>query len=164
MLWALRLEKSKPLWLRIVDSLLPSGLTFTYLLKSKPTKDMIDKYCPSLPQFYKDIVTVWRESQENVIIGSKEQIKDECIWLNAKIKANNRPMYNLNCIQKGILQIKDLLSNEGEIMSHTEINTKYNTKLTFLDSLQIRLTLQHDWKLILTDTLPENKASESMLK
>ena len=59
MLWAIRalkFEKSEPLWVRIVNNLLPNGLTFPYLLKTRPTEKILSTYCPHLPIFYKEIM------------------------------------------------------------------------------------------------------------
>jgi hypothetical protein len=65
-------------------------------------------------------------------------------------------------MRKDILYIKDIVDNEGNILDHIAINTKYNSSLTFLDSLKIRLTIPHDWKDMLKDKIPENKENDLM--
>jgi hypothetical protein len=77
-LWAIRalkFEDKTPLWVRIVNSLLPTGITLNYLLKCKPTKKMLETFCPYLPVFYKEIVLNWTELNKQVNYITKETIK-----------------------------------------------------------------------------------------
>jgi exonuclease III len=159
MLWAiraLRLEEKDPLWLKIVDNLLPSGLKFTYLLKSRPTEKMLNDYCPYLPTFYKQIILNWRKVKETYKIDNKEKIRNECIWLNDKIKTKNIPLYCGPSMRKGIKYISDLLSPEGNFLDHTQLNQKFTTTWTFLDILKVRLTIPSEWKNILLSNQEEN--------
>jgi hypothetical protein len=89
------------------------------------------------------------------VIQNKNQIKNECIWLNEKIKANNKCLYSEYNLKKGILYISDIVSNDNSFLSHTDINIKYNVTWTFLDMLQIRLTIPHEWKKTLAGEKPE---------
>jgi exonuclease III len=159
MLWAiraLRLEETQPLWVRIVNKLLPNGLTLPYLLKSRPTKKMLTTYCPSLPDFYKEIILTWRKVNNMARTDNIEQIKNECLWLNEKITAKNIPLYCGISLQKGIKYITDLLSPDGSFLDHTEINRKFNTNWTFLDLLRVRMTIPNEWRKILLSDQEEN--------
>jgi exonuclease III len=152
LLWAIRalkFEESKPLWTRIVDTLLPNGITFTYLLKSRPTKEILSKYCPNLPEFYKNIILTWTDLNDKATVITKETILNTPIWLNKAIVAKNVPLYCGNSASNNILYIKDILNTEGQFMSHLDINRKYNSRCTFLDILRIRLTIPHSWKMII---------------
>jgi hypothetical protein len=158
-LWAtraLRLEGKDPLWLRIVNNLLPGGLTFTYLLKSRPTDKMLKNYCPNLPTFYKQIIINWRKVNNTIKIDNKEKIKNEGIWLNEKIMTKNTPLYCGPSMRKGIKYISDLLSPEGNFLDHIQLNIKFNTTWTFLDILKVRLTIPSEWKNILLSVQEEN--------
>jgi hypothetical protein len=74
---------------------------------------------------------------------------NECIWLNEKIVVNSSPLYCISSIRRGILQISDLFTPSGNLLSHTEINEKHNSSMTFLDLLRIRMMIPHEWKEIL---------------
>jgi hypothetical protein len=87
---------------------------------------------------------------------TKEQIKNECIWLNDKIKTKNVPLYCGTSLHRGIKYISDLLTPEGNFLDHLEINRKFNTNWTFLDLLRIRMTIPNEWKKILLSDLEEN--------
>jgi hypothetical protein len=90
-LWAIRalkFEDQDPLWVKVIDALLPKGVTFCYLLRCRPNKKILDKFCPDLPKFYKNIILNWTNVNEYPIILTKDTIKQECIWLNSKITIN----------------------------------------------------------------------------
>ena len=59
-------------------------------------------------------------------------------------------------MRKGILQISDIVNEEGNLMDHVTINRKFNTTWTFLDLLKVRLTLPNKWKKMLLNLTPEN--------
>ena len=59
-------------------------------------------------------------------------------------------------MRKEVLYISDILDITGTMMDHVAINRTYNTTLTFLYLLRIRLTIPHDWKEILAGNIPEN--------
>ena len=76
MLWAIRslkYEDTDPLWLHIVNSLLPDGITFTCLLKTRPSRKTLDDVCPNLPKIYKEIVLNWEKTAGNVETDRKEK-------------------------------------------------------------------------------------------
>jgi hypothetical protein len=158
MLWAIRAlkkEGTEPLWIHIVNSLLPEGITLTYLLKTRPTKKVLDKICPNLPSFYKDIILNWENAIDLVDIDRKEKILKECLWLNKKIQVKGEPLYCNHSIRKGLLYISDIVDKYGKMLDHITLNDKFGTTLTFLDILRIRLTIPHEWKLMLLETTPE---------
>jgi exonuclease III len=159
-LWAIRalkFESCNPLWVKVIDALLPKGVTLCYLLRCKPNKKILDKYCPDLPKFYKNIILNWSEINDFPNILSTDTIKNECIWLNRNITINNQPLYNQNALTKHLWFVSDIIDEENSFQNHVEINRIHGTKCTFLDMLQCRLTLPHLWKLILIGEGPENK-------
>ena len=166
-LWAIRALKTehlKPLWTRIVDKLLPTGISLTYLFKCKPNKKFLDTYCPDLPIFYKDIILNWSEINKDIKFKTKESIKQEPLWLNYNIIAGREPMYNPHAASHKILYIADVLNANEDFASNLELNTKYHTNLTFLDTLKIRLTIPHEWKQILLGKTEEIKTDELLHK
>ena len=162
-LWAiraLRFQDKTPLWVRIINRLLPTTLTFNYLLKCRPTKDMLNTYCPNLPQFYKDIILNWTEVNSKIKYTTHETISKEGIWLNKLISASNVPLYNEHAMRNNIWYISDILDDNKNILGHNELNLKFNTRLTFLDALKLRLTIPGEWKRILANIDMEIKTDE----
>ena len=158
-LWAIRalkFEDKNPLWIKVVDALLPTGITLCYLLRCKPNKKILDKFCPELPKFYKNIILNWSEICDSPNTLTIETIKQECIWLNKNITLNNQPLYNQNALTRHLWYVTDFLDNNNIFQNHVDINRLHGTRCTFLDTLQIRLTLPRLWKLILQGEAPEN--------
>jgi hypothetical protein len=166
-LWAIRalkFEQIEPLWVRIVNELLPEGITFFYLLKCKPTKAMLDTHCPNLPIFYKNILVNWTEVNKDILYLTKESIKNECLWLNYRITVKDKPLFCEQSIRKGLFYISDILNADNEIISHTELNRIHGTNFTFLDILRLRLTIPSEWRKILQGEKEEIKTDEILLK
>jgi hypothetical protein len=166
-LWAiraLRYEESNPLWIKIINTLLPDSITLCYLLKSHPTREYLDKYCPNLPEIYKNIICTWSVVNENVSYITKESIKEECLWLNKHISANKTPIYIPLAIRNNILYVKDLLDDHNEFLSITDLNRKFTVNLTFLDVLKMRLTIPRLWRNILKGDAPETKTDMLLYK
>jgi exonuclease III len=161
---ALRKTNKTPLWVNIVNNLLPNGTTLNYLLKCNPNKKALDTYCPDLPVFYKNIILNWAEVNDLPKYLTVETIKDEGIWLNSKIMANNKTLYNEHAMTKNILVISDVLDDDLNFSSHTDINANMAARLTFLDMLQVRLTIPHHWKKILNDKELEEPVDERLYK
>jgi hypothetical protein len=66
-LWAIRAlkhEEKNPLWVKVINALLPKGVTFCYLLRCRPNKKILNSICPNLPVFYKEIILNWNEINE----------------------------------------------------------------------------------------------------
>ena len=164
-LWAIRalkFEGKKPLWVSIVNELLPKGITFYYLLKCKPTKKILDSYCPDLPIFYKNIILNWTEVNKDISYVTKDTIRQEAIWLNQLITVKDKPLYCEQSIRKNIYYISDILADDNKLMNYTEINRKYGINYTFLDILRLRLTIPHEWRQILAGEITENKKDENL--
>lgn len=61
---------------------------------------------------------------------------------------NSTPFY---LVKKGIKSINDLCNNEqGRLSSHTELTNRYQIRCTFLDALQIRLSIPLHWRSAIT--------------
>jgi hypothetical protein len=166
-LWAIRALKMTnkiPLWVRIVNSLLPRGITFNYLLNCKPTKKALDTYCPHLPTFYKNIVLNWAEVNSSTEYTTIDTIRNEGIWLNRKITVNNNTLFCENAMLNNIHLLSDVLDDRNVFLSHVDINNRSNARLTFLDMLKIRLTIPQQWKNILQNKEQEIHTEENLYK
>ena len=54
-------------------------------------------------------------------------------------------------VDKGILEIRDLLDQNGMFYDHTQLKLKYGINCNFLNVLQIRQSIPHSWRKLLTD-------------
>jgi hypothetical protein len=161
-IWAIRCLKNEnedPLWVHLVSSMLPTELTLTFLLKSRPNEKDLSKYCPNLPLFYRNIIINWVKVKSK-ILTTKEQIKNECIWLNNFILSNNNTLYSAVNIKNKLCSIKDICNENGSWKNLHQINTEFKTNLNFLDFLRIRQCIPYTWKQILNNNTLEDKSTE----
>ena len=93
LMWAIRClkyESLNPLWSQLVSEYLPDGLTLESLLKSRPSAECLTRECCDLPVFYGDIIHSWVKIKNMWKIKTKEQVKQEYLWLNSFISVNKK--------------------------------------------------------------------------
>jgi hypothetical protein len=139
--------------------MLPKELTLTYLLKSRPSMKDLNEKCPNRDNFYKSIIDNWTKIK-NKLLTTKEQIKNECIWLNNLISSKGKPLYSTSCLRNNMHYIKDLYTKDGIFKSLEQLKTDYNQNLNFLDILRIRQCIPLKWKQILSNDVKEDKTTE----
>lgn len=102
----------------------------------------------SIPPFYQDVHKYWSELQ---IVNSKdrETLLCQIIWNNRYINTRILPLSCEKWLKKGIIYIKDILTESGEIMNHTEINNRYGVGCNYLNMLQIKYKIPLQWREIL---------------
>ena len=67
----------------------------------------------------------WSELQE-IRIPTVEIIHNQTIWENRYITISNRPYIWSNWAAKGIVQIHDIIKENGDFLNHSEIKKKYD--------------------------------------
>ena len=161
-LWAIRCLKNEdesPLWAHIVSAMLPNELTLGYLFKSRPSIIDLNEKCPNLNIFYKNIIVNWTKIKCKTLT-TKEQIFNECLWLNNLITINGKTLYSQSSLRNNLLLIKNLYTIEGNFKTSEQINLEFNLNYTFLDLLRIRQSIPHHWKQILNNNIREDKTTD----
>ena len=72
----------------------------------------------TLPKFYQECLCEW--VSYNVDISgpsSYSQVLNEIIWNNKFIRINDRPLYRIKIINKGILKLGDILTSDYKLKS-----------------------------------------------
>jgi hypothetical protein len=161
--WAIRCLKNEslnPLWVQLVNKMLPNELKLPYLLKTRATSKCLIDHCPNLPNFYKDIILTWSAIRNTIPTSTKEQIKNEGLWLNKNIICNKKTLYCKRSLNNNLLYIKNILTEENTFKDLESINNEYKVQWNFVNYLGIRQSIPHNWKLILNNTLKEDKTSD----
>lgn len=88
--------------------------------------------------------------------SDEASIRRELLWNNKFININgNLPQWKV-CISKDITPVNDIChQREGRLLSHTEIADRYKVRCTFLDTLQLRLSIPLNWRQALSDSWTE---------
>ena len=161
-IWAIRCLKNEledPLWVHIVNSMMPNELNLPFLLKTRPTENCLKDHCPNLPKFYVEIIKTWTKVRENPVITTIEQIKNECLWLNTYILANNATLYNRKCLLNKLCYMLDILDDNNNFKKLDQINNEYNVKLNFLEYMRLIKSIPYTWKQILKHNVMEDNTT-----
>ena len=75
------------------------------------------------------------------------QIYDQCLWDNSFILTENKPIFNLSSINKGILKVSDILNESGNLMSWQSGKSKYNLdNKDFMSWIGLIESIPQKWK------------------
>ena len=110
----------------------------------------VEFLCLNIPDFYKEILAAWKQFKMAFLPSNTFEIRKEVIWFNPFIRIHGKSIFYKTWYDKGIKYINDLVNENGEFLSHEEINAKYHLQVTFLDIFSIRSAIPHKWKELLT--------------
>ena len=79
------------------------------------------KYIDGLPLFYKDILTFFTELKN---LYSYDSMQDLVLFNNKEILVGGRPVFIKEWFDSNILNIRDLLNSNGQLLSFQEFNDK----------------------------------------
>jgi hypothetical protein len=115
----------------------------------------------NFPNFYWLMLKTWFgiKKTTNQIINPLD-VRRECLWLNENIKVNKKQIKWKLWNEKGINQIHDIVNSQGQFLTVTEIEQKYNLKCNFLSYNKLKDAIQNEWRKILkTMKVVENTIS-----
>ena len=98
--------------------------------------------------FWADVLKSWYEYTES-IPESKDQILAQQIWVNSSIRIDDKPVYWKNWADKGINLIKDLVANNGDFLSHRQLNSKFEKNFPFTEYFGLMQAIPQKWKAII---------------
>ncbi len=70
-------------------------------------------------------------------------ILNESLRVNDNIMVNKTYLYFKSWENNGILQVRDILNENGEFLKHEELKQKYNITITFLQTIQVQKAFHH---------------------
>ena len=79
----------------------------------------------TFPGSYQELIELWCKisyQEPSDII----QIYNQCLWNNSFVLTQGKPIFNLSFINKGILNVSDILNESGNLMSWQSGKSKYN--------------------------------------
>ena len=138
--WLKRLiDNSTAKW-KAIPLKLAKKINIKLLLKMRLDQNSPILY--TMPTFYSNIIKYWnkiRDKPENI-----QDYTEEIIWNNTLIQVDKRSIYWTQWINNGILQIADLINNNNEIISLTDlqnmgIKTNFLTRQQLINSIPTEL-------------------------
>jgi hypothetical protein len=96
-------------------------LKFPKNMNSIPMYNLkVDDYPNWEEPFYKELLTMWA-SLHYTEPEDPIEIRQQTIWLNSNIKIDNKVIYYKEWQQKGIIKIKDIVNDKGQLMTKENI-------------------------------------------
>ena len=74
---------------------------------------------------WEDAAKSWFEFKEKL---TEDGLKwEDIIWFNSEIRINNKPVFDKMLFDKGLIRVKDLCNNRGNLMDAQELLDKFGT-------------------------------------
>jgi hypothetical protein len=115
----------------------------------------------NFPDFYWQILKCWCEVKNfNNEIITPIEIRRQCLWYNKNIKVNKKEIWSQKFREHGINQIHDIVSIDGNFLTHKELETKFDFKCDGLKYNSIKDAIPIQWrKTIKTMKVPQDAIS-----
>ena len=99
--------------------------------------------------FWAQVLKSWSKVNFCRVSVNKNDIFNQIIWLNSEILLQGVPVKWEHWIQKNIVKIKDLYSDDNMLKSHQELNVNW------LEYLQLLSSIPDDWKKCIGENLED---------
>ena len=106
--------------------------------------------------FWTQILEAWCELNYTETITEVEMIRKQILWFNSCIRIGNKPVIWKDWIDKGIMYIKDIVTDTGEMANFADLNIDW-FKLNMLYS-----ATPTGWKQVLKNADNQNKEWENL--
>ena len=112
-----------------------------------------------LPLFYKDVLDAWQRIVAHTPL-SKNDVENEVIWNNRFITIAGKSVFFRPWYEAGVKYIKDLMSEDGNLLTFNEFQCKFCIKTHFLQYLGLLNAIPTSWKKLLKGTYGETETND----
>ena len=98
--------------------------------------DEIQSRCTN--KFWWDVLEAWKNFISQLVPKSASDIMGICIWNNRNIKINISPVFYRRWYNKNIHFIRDLISENGLLLTYEQFQEKYNARTNFVEFMGIK--------------------------
>jgi exonuclease III len=145
-LWIHRLSEKEGNWSSYIKEKLPLNNLEYFKNCSINFCDIPKK--PHKDSFWSEAMLQWcilNQEHTNKKDWTIEEIKKENIWWNSNIKIGKKVIEYKKWANSGILQINHLLKDNGEWLTHQELERKYKIKIPFTQLYGIQTAIKTKW-------------------
>jgi exonuclease III len=145
-IWIKQLTEKEGNWNHYIKEKLPFKDPAYFMECSITYADIPNK--PEKDSFWNEVLINWcilNEEHTNKNNWRLEDIFQENIWWNSKIKVKKKVVEYKKWAAKGIKKIADLLNDEGKWLSHHEIQEQYKIKIPFTELYGIQKAITNSW-------------------
>jgi hypothetical protein len=144
--WMVNLAKKEGNWKNYMKDKLPLKDPNYFMECNIIYADIPNK--PSKEDFWSEVLINWcilNREHSNKKDWSLEDIYQENLWWNSRIKVNKKVVEYREWGEKGIKKVCHLLNNQGTWLGHSELQDKYNIKTPFTKLLGIQSAIKESW-------------------
>lgn len=114
------LDKPNSLWFHIPKNIFDKVGGLEFLLKCDFD---IPKLPVKLSNYHKQVLYYWK-----LVFAHNFSPHGSTLWNNRVITINRRTLFKRNWYEKGIIFVKDILDDQGNLLAYQDFITKYNIK------------------------------------
>ena len=111
------------------------------------------------PEFYRTILSYWQSYK--LVINHEVSAEKQIIWNNHDILVDGKPIFYNSWVNKGIICIKDLLAEDLNFLSLTDLKAKLNLEAPFTTFYGILQAIPKNWKVKVRNTVSSKVQSLS---
>jgi hypothetical protein len=139
-------DNETPTWSTFITTLF--GKVKDYFWECNLKYEDVSKSFNIKNMFSKEIIEAWCRYHfcnfENI-----KDIRDQIIWYNSHIKVNKQVLRYNSWIEKGVMRIRDIILDDGTVLSHNQFQSKYNIRVNFLQYAGVVKSIPKEWKVAL---------------
>ena len=143
-----------PLWKELVHNVVQKDMWYGNLNVIDLTQYK-DKFKST---FWYDVMTAFCTFNFKEPSGIKD-ILNQNIWYNSFIKIKNCPVYIQEWSEKGVKRINDLLDDNGQWLTHIELENIFKVKLAVMQHNSIVSAIPKDWKKCIKNNFVKKEAN-----
>ena len=99
--------------------------------------------------FWKEILTDWCKFNFHDAQNG-ERVREQVLWYNSLIVNNKEWLYYPRAHKRGMVYIKDICNENGDIMNHNEIKQKFPGVVNWLEYASLVKAIPDHWKFFLS--------------
>ena len=104
------------------------------------------KNIDNIPDFYKELVYLWQDISCKKTEDALD-IANEVLWNNRHVTRDGNSLYDKSLIDKGIITIRDITNEIGELLSWSEAEQKFSlNRVQILNWLGLLNCIPKTWK------------------
>lgn len=112
-----------------------------------------------LPLFYKDVLDAWQRIVAHTPL-SKNDVENEVIWNNRFVTIAGKSVFYWSWYEAGVKYIKDLMAEDGKLMTLNVFQHTFGIKTHFLQYLGLLNAIPTSWKKTLKSSYEETEIND----
>ena len=100
-----------------------------------------------LPMFYKQVLSAWFSIKTEP--KNTDEVQREIIWTNKYIKVGTKTLFNKKLYENGLIYIKDLLEDNGNLISYETLIQQFGNNMTPYNYICLKHAIPKRWRKLL---------------